>query len=146
MKKFRFTLEGVSKVRGHEVKSRQAALAESARQLSAAQGSQARLVEALRASLNRPAHPGEVPVADLVDLERERQSLRTALDRSDERIRGWLRKVETERDELIEARRKAEAVEKLRERRYLEFVREVIREEQATTDEVAGRTAQKKAA
>lgn len=139
MKRFRFPLEGVSKVRETEVKAREATLARAQRGLAEAGETQRRLVDAMRQSLRTRPAGAVVDVSDLLEVERERERIRGALIQQDEKLRGWLREVETERDQLLEAKRRAEAVEKLRERRYLEFIQQVLREEQGQTDEVAGR-------
>lgn len=139
MKRFRFPLEGVSKVRDNEVKAREATLASAQRELHAARETKSRLIDAMRSSLRRPGQSNVIDVTDLLALERERNRLRAQLTQQDEHLRNWIRQVEAERDRLLEARQKAEAVEKLRERRYLEFVQQVLREEQGMTDEVAGR-------
>ncbi|MFN8548496.1 MAG: flagellar export protein FliJ [Candidatus Eisenbacteria bacterium] len=139
MKRFRFPLEGVSKVRETEVKSREATLARAQRGLAEAGEAQRRLVDAMRQSFRARPAGTVVDVSDLLEVERERARIRGALIQQDEKLRGWLREVESERDQLLEAKRRAEAVEKLRERRYLEFIQQVLREEQGQTDEVAGR-------
>lgn len=146
MKRFRFPLEGVSKVRETEVKAREGTLAQAQRGLEEAGEAQRRLIDAMRSSLRHRPSGAVVDVSDLVELERERARIRGALLQQDEKLRGWLRQVETERDGLLEAKRKSEAVEKLRERRYLEFVQQLLREEQGHTDEVAGRMRMRRAA
>jgi hypothetical protein len=45
------------------------------------------------------------------------------------RIQKWIRAVETDRCSLLDAHQGARALERLRERRYLEFVREVLCDE-----------------
>lgn len=146
MKRFRFPLEGVSKVRENEVKAREGTLARAQRGLEEAGNAQRQLIDAMRSSLRHRPSGTVVDVSDLIELERERARIRGALLQQDEKLRGWLRQVETERDGLLEAKRKSEAVEKLRERRYLEFVQQLLREEQGHTDEVAGRMRMRRAA
>ncbi len=117
MKRFRFPLDGVSKVRENEVKSREGTLARAQRGLQEAGEAQRRLVDAMRSSLKHRPPGTVVDVTDLIELERERARIRGALLQQDEKLRGWLRQVESERDNLLEARRKSEALEKLLESR-----------------------------
>lgn len=139
MRKFQFSLEGVSRVREQLVKSRELELAKATHELVAAEAARHRLADALKRSLRAAPDGAVVDVTELLALERDRRRLATEMKRENVRIETWLRRVETERMALLHARRQAEAVEKLREKRYLEFVRSVIREEQKLTDEVAGR-------
>lgn len=79
-------------------------------------------------------------VADLLAWDRNRQQVQREVVLDEEKLARWALQVEEERARLLEAHREAEAVEKLRERRYVEFVREVLRVERKEMDEVAART------
>ncbi len=140
MKKFHFTLEGVARVRELGVKERERTLAaahDAQRQAEEARvGAAARLEHAVASS---PAGT-IVHVRHLLELDAERRRLRTELLREENRLQHEDRRVEAERGLLIEARRGAQAVEKLRERRYAEFLRAVVRAEQKVTDEAAARS------
>lgn len=141
MKRFQFPLDGLVKVRTQEVKTKQAQLASASRELAAAETARGRLADALRSSLRTAPHGSVVDVSSLLELERERMRLRHAMEEETTRIDQWLRRVEDERLQLTMARKRAEAVERLRQQRYLDFVRAIVRDEQKETDEVAGRVA-----
>lgn len=140
MKKFRFTLEGVARVRELGVKERERTLSaarEAQRVAEASCGEAARRLE--QAVTAAPAGV-VVQVRHLLELDAERRRLRTELLREESQLQREAERVEAERERLIEARRGAQAVEKLRERRYTEFLRAVVRAEQKATDEAAART------
>lgn len=138
MKKFQFGLEGVARVRKHELTTRQTALAEASRELQAAEETRTRLVAVLKETLEHSPRGSVVDIRALLTLERERESLRRQLLRENLRVEQSLDRVERERRHLLESKRRSEAVEQLRQTRYAEFVREVLRDEQKATDEVAG--------
>jgi len=140
VKKFQFGLEGVARVRKHELKTRQTALADASRELQAAEETRTRLVAVLKETLEQSPRGSVVDIRALLTLERERESLRRQLLRENLRVEQSLDRVERERRDLLESKRRSEAVEQLRQTRYAEFVRAVLRDEQKVTDEVAGKS------
>ncbi len=146
MKKFRFPLEAAARVRDLAVREREIELAGALREKEAAELARRRSEESWRRSLGR-ARPGTVvDVRELLERDAERRRLRAVLGHDEERFRRSGDTVDSERSRLLTARRDAQAVEKLRERRYVEFLRAVLREEQKATDETASRRDQMKKA
>ena len=139
MRKFRFPLEGVARVRGLAVRQREVGLAQALEALAQAEEARRRQEEEIRGSLRSAPRGSVVHVRQLLEQDRHLRQLRAQLARVKEREALGEAGVAEERTRLMEARRHAEAVEKLRARRYEEFLREVLREEQKGTDEVAAR-------
>jgi flagellar export protein FliJ len=139
MRRFRFRLEGAHRVREIVVRERELGLARARRELEAASESRRAAEEKVRSALEAP-RPTVISVSRLIEQDAEQRRLLHELRREQEHLSEWSARVEDERALLLEARRDVKAVEKLRERRYLEFLREVIRQEQKGVDEVAART------
>jgi flagellar FliJ protein len=144
MRKFRFPLEGVARVRELAVRRREVTLARAREELARAEEQRRLDAEAIRQSLRSAPRGSVVQVRQLLERDRELQRLRARLARQEEVLAEREAGMADERSRLLEARRDAKAVEKLRERRYVEFVREVVREEQKGTDEVASNRARQK--
>jgi len=139
VKKFSFPLEGVSKLRERAVRDRELALARAHEELAEAEQAQRASQEELRRAVAHAPAGTIVHVRHLLELDAERRRLRADLLRKERRVESTHQKVVADRDQLVAARREAQVVERLRERRYLEFLRACLREEQKQTDEVAGR-------
>ncbi len=143
MKKFRFALEGVARVRARDVLAHEVKLARHREALAEAERARNDAATALRHSVAQAPVGTVVPVRRLLELDAERRQLAGALRREERRLEGSSQAVDSARERLLEARREAKAVEMLRGRRYVEFLQAVRHEEQQATDEVAGRMAQR---
>jgi len=146
MKKFRFSLEGVSKLQGMAVRHSELTLARAWEALLHAESERTSKQSALSRSVHSAPRGSFVAVQHLCDHDAEVRRLQVELAKSSTRRDGQAALADAARGNLIEARRRAKAVEKLRERRYLEFVREILREEQKGMDETASRRYQEKRA
>lgn len=137
MKRFRFALDGLVRVREQEVRDQQIRLANAARAYE-----QARLVRDERqALLDRLTLPPSASIdpAEKASLEEDRAALRRQLQRDEQSLRLHAERLRAEQEELERVNQRKEAVLNLRERRYLEFVRAVLRDEQKEHDEIASR-------
>jgi len=72
---------------------------------------------------------GTLDIGALLDEERRVRVLHRQRHAAIHRLQSWIREVEEDRQRLLTARREARALARLRERRYLEFVCEVLRDE-----------------
>ena len=139
MKRFRFPLDGLQRVREQQVREREIALARKVKEHRETGRMRDGQMERLEVSVRKAPRGQVVDVTELLESERERHRLRRDLRDTEEKLAGWALQIEEERVHLLTAHREAEAVARLRERRYLEFVREVLRADQKQTDEVASR-------
>jgi flagellar FliJ protein len=146
MRKFRFPLEGVARVRELAVRRREVDLAQAHEALARAEEARRRSEEELRRSLRSAPQGTVVQVRQLLEQDRALRRLRSRLQSEHETLDSSAAGVDRQRGLLLEAKREAEAVDKLRARRYQEFLREVLREEQKATDEVASRRMREKRA
>ncbi len=147
MKRFRFPLDALIKVRQAKVDEARLKLAETER----SRLREEELIMEISRKIEEAAEQSERSGAiDAVSLAAEQEyvgHLRAERERALSRLERWIALVEKDRKRLLEARRDLEALERLREKRYLEFVREVLREETKEIDEAASvRHARKEAA
>ena len=138
IKPFRFTLESVYNLRQEAVDRANDHLAREMLQLNRKQQSveqidqrieQAR--EGFREAMSSGTYSGLILQLRqfMVSLEQERTNRQSTLE-------GYLARVETCRKVVIAARRKLEAIEKIRAKRKLEYEAKWIREEQKEMDEL----------
>lgn len=139
MRKFRFALEGIERLRARDVRTHEVELAKTRDALAQAERAREGAASALKLSVAQAPAGTVVHVRHLLELDAERRRLTGNLRREEARLEGSSQAVESERGRLLEARRGARAVEMLRGRRYLEFLHAVRQEEQKMTDEVAAR-------
>ena len=139
MRKFRFALEGIERLRARDVRTHEVELAKTRDALAEAERAREGAATALRCSVAQAPAGTVVHVRRLLELDAERRRLTGELQREEKRLQGSSQAMESERERLIEARRGARAVEMLRGRRYSEFLQAVRHEEQKMTDEVAAR-------
>lgn len=138
MKKFRFALQGLERIREAGVDRAQAQLAGSERARRAEEEGLMRLDQDLAAHAGSCPRQGRLDSAALVAEDRYLGALRVRREAALGRLDQWVETVEADRRRLSRARQEHKAVERLRERRYLEFLREVLRDEGRELDEVAG--------
>ena len=137
MRRFRFALQGLEKMRQARVDEARLTLARS----QGAQRAEEELIMNLGQEIeNTAAEATRDDILDMTELlEEQRYTGELRRRRADalERLEGWIAVVEGDRQRLIKASQEHKALERLRERRYLEFVQDVLREEGQITDEVA---------
>jgi flagellar FliJ protein len=146
VRKFHFSLEPLVRVRSLAVREREVALARAQEALQEAEKRRQEKEVELRRALGTAPRGAVVQVRELLEMDAERRRLRGQLHRAEQQLAQSGGQVEQERSHLLDARRDEKVVGKLRERRYFEYIRELLRHEQKALDEVAGRAAQKKRA
>ncbi len=138
MKRFRFALQGLEKVRQAKVDEARLALARSEAARQAEEGRIMSLEQGIEATAAEANRVGVLDMNALLEEERYVGELRRRRAEALERLETWIAAVEADRTRLMTARKEQKALERLRERRHLEFLREVLREEAQTLDEAAG--------
>jgi flagellar export protein FliJ len=138
VKKFRFALSGLEKLRQAGVDRAFAELARSERARLKEEEGIMRLNAAMVENTGVYPRNGRLDGAALAEESRYLGTLRTRRQVALTRLEDWITTVERDRRQLTHARKELKAVERLRERRYLEFVREVLREEGRDLDEAGG--------
>jgi flagellar export protein FliJ len=139
MKRFRFALEGLEKVRQARVDEAQLALARSEAARRAQEGRIMSLEQEIATTAAESKREGILDMNALLEEEQYIDDLRRQRGEALERLETWITAVEADRQRLLNARKEQKAIERLRERRYLEFMREVMREETQMIDEAAGK-------
>ena len=137
MKSCRFALSGVEKVRQARVDAAGLALAHSEAAKRAQEDRMMRLEQEMVSTATASSREGVLDVPGLLREEQYVGELRRQRDETLGRIEQWITVVEQDRQELLKARLERKALERLRERRYLEFVKDVLRDENQVTDEAA---------
>jgi flagellar protein FliJ len=140
LRKFRFPLEGVARIRDMALREREIDLARAQETMHQAEEARRLRELEMKQSLRAAPRGTVVHVRQLLEQDTELRRLRVQLRRQEQVLAAASVRVDEGRGRVVEARREAEAVEKLRQRRYQEFLREVLREEQKVTDEAAART------
>ncbi len=146
MRKFRFPLEGAARVRELHVKTCQADLARTQLESKEAEEESRLAEEAIRRSVQSAPQGMMVQVQHLVERDNRLRRLKADARMKEENLKRTLTEVEEGRARLVEARRGARAVDKIRERRYVEFLKAVLSDEQKMTDETASRSHREKEA
>ncbi len=139
MKKFRYRLEPILKIKSHTEKQRQkdhaAALQQVYRQkehLAAIDNERSRTFDFQRTRLEGRIHTHQLLAASryLVRLKRDTMS-------GSELLKGLEREAERKRQQLVQASRERKIYEKLRERQEAKFNQEVELHDRKTLDELA---------
>lgn len=139
MQRFRFSLETALTLRVRQEEQARLAAAEQERRFQEAQRQMAELDRDLqrhqqhRAELQR----AEVDIQLLSDADRYAASLARVCSQQSERVHAAARALQAARETLHQRRQEREALEKLRERRLAEHVREQHRQEQQALDEAS---------
>ncbi|MBU1701720.1 MAG: flagellar FliJ family protein [Candidatus Eisenbacteria bacterium] len=148
MKRFRFPLSGVQRVREEETKGEQRKLAHHHRvesqareKLEDAKKAEGKGMETARRQLTQQDNAWEVHQGrrHLEDLQYQRRTAAQGVTDSEKRT-GQARQ------EFQEAERREKILERLRDRRYSEFVRFILRDEQKEMDEFASQQFRRRAA
>ena len=139
MKRFRFALHGLEKVRQARVDEARLRLARSEGTKRAEEERIMSLEQEIAATAADSKRDGVLDMNALLEEDRYIDDLRRRRGEALERLETWIAAVEADRQRLRLARKEQKALERLRERRYLEFVREVMRDETQTIDEAAGK-------
>ncbi|MFH1144397.1 MAG: hypothetical protein V1774_07645 [Candidatus Eisenbacteria bacterium] len=138
MKRFRFRMEGLEKIREAAVDRARLRLAGSERVRRTEEERLMQIDAALAREVGSVPRTGMLDTHALLEEERRVLSLRDERQAAIVRLDEWIQTVETDRERLLGARQEARALARLRERRYLEFVREVLHDEKEQIDESAG--------
>lgn len=139
VKRFRFALQGLEKVRQARVDAARLALARSERTRREEEERIMSLEQEITATAADAKRDGVLDLNVLLEEEQYIDDLRHRRGEALERLETWIAAVEADRQRLLRARKERKALERLRERRYLEFVREVMRDETQSIDEAAGK-------
>ncbi len=143
-KKFHFRLEAVQAMRARERDERRRAVADAVRAVTAEERRIDLLSEQLRDNVKQTRDERSGNRLDLVALRGQQfhQSwLHGRLFESFKALSESEKTLEVERAKLGLASSRLKAIEKLREKRWIQHVKQLDREEQAINDESAGRTA-----
>ncbi len=97
------------------------------------------LEQEIAATAGESQREGVLDMNILIEEEHYLEDLRRRRSEALERLETWITAVEADRLRLLNVRKEQKAIERLRERRYLEFMREVLRDETQTIDEAAGK-------
>ena len=143
MKKFRFALEGLERVRRQAVREEEIRLAERLQMERTVRSERDRVEGILvRSDLERP----EGDASALSIWEIRRQWLREEIGRLDGEVTRANEATSFQRGRLEDAERRRQVVDRIRERQRLEYVREMLKEEQRELVEIAGQADYRKAA
>ena len=145
MKRFRFRLSGLERIRRGTVDRAYAQLARSERERRHGEEEIMHWDAAIAEGTGRISRQGRVDAAALANEARDLGTLRDRRHSASQRLEGWISAVEADQQRLSRSRQELKAVERLREQRFLEFVREVLREETREIDEVAAVRHQRRA-
>jgi len=91
----------------------------------------------MKGTAEKASREGVLDMTAIIEEQVYQDDLRRKRDESRERLEQWMAQVESDRQRLMGARKEHKALERLRERRYLEFVQEVLRDENIASDEAA---------
>ena len=139
MKKFKFRLESLLKVKEHLERERQKEHAEArervARQRDRLSGLDAQRQTTVRQQRERLT--GDISVADLLVCSRYLVKLKSSTMEGTEILRGLEAEADQSRDRLIDASRQKKIYDKLRERQREKYLEELKRLENKEIDEIA---------
>jgi flagellar export protein FliJ len=139
MRRFHFALDGLGRVRSLAVREHEVALARAREDLAIAEAVHDRRAAEYHAAMRLAPRGSVISVRRLMERDASLTELRRQVHEQERRVAGAEARVATVRAGLVEARKEERALEKLRERRYREFTREVLRQEQKGHDETAAR-------
>ncbi len=137
MKRFRFRMQGLEKVRQARVDCARLALARSEKTRRAEEERIMKLEQGVQETTAAATREGVLDMTELLAEQRYIAELRRQREDALQRLEAWIATVEQDRQRLLQASKEQKALERLRERRYLEFVQEVLREESQVSDEAA---------
>jgi flagellar export protein FliJ len=137
VKRFRFALQGLEKLRQARVDEARLALAKSASAQRVEEENIMTIEEQIQNTAAGATREGILDMTEVLEEERYVNDLRRRRTDAFERLGQWIAVVEEDRQRLLKASQEHKALEKLHERRHLEFMREVLREEGHMNDEAA---------
>jgi flagellar FliJ protein len=142
MKKFKFRLAPLLRVRAYIEKQRQKEHAAAVKEVLKQKNQLARLgsQREVIADAQRAAASGTFTSADLLVCSRYLLKLRKDTLIGSELLHGLEREAEKKRKKLVEASRERQVYEKLEERQRERYLKEAARVEQKETDEIAVNT------
>ncbi|MBU0984857.1 MAG: flagellar export protein FliJ [candidate division Zixibacteria bacterium] len=139
MKKFKYRLEPLLKVRKHREKERQKEHAAAMKKVQDQQDQLHRIDDSKMATIDshRQRLMGKITVAEALVCSRYLTRLKRDRLAGYEILQGLKRKAETRREELVEAARERKIYELLREKQERRHLKEIEDFEQKETNEVA---------
>ena len=137
MKRFRFRMQGLEKVREAQLDRARLVLARSEAMRRAEEERIMKLEQGVRDTTATATREGVLDMTEVLAEQQYIAALRLQREGALERLESWIATVEQDRQRLLQASKEHKALERLRERRYLEFVQEVLREESQVSDESA---------
>ncbi len=148
-KKFRFTLDVVRRIRQQAQNAQKRVVADAVRAVATTQEQISRTTRELKDTIDHSRSFRDVARPDLA-LLRGNQVYRGYLHRrileSQEELAARKKKLADERKTLAETTKQLKVIEKLREKRWMRYLAEVRREEQAGYDESAAQSYMRKRA
>lgn len=139
MTQFHFRLSTLLRLRENEREQRQLELAQSLEAERIIREQLAAISSEISAAKDRvrvASSPGEVPVDELLELQRYGLQLRLQSASVTEKLGNVRNEIDRRRHVLVEANRQVRMLEKLREKQAAAFELERTRQEQKTLDEI----------
>ncbi|MBI4529887.1 MAG: flagellar export protein FliJ [Candidatus Latescibacteria bacterium] len=142
MQRFSFRLQTIERLRTHEENRRKEELAEARRCLIAEEGRLSRLHEQSNVYQSQLvfSQGEQLDMTDIVLVRTYLEELDRQIELQERQVEQAAIEVENRREVLVKVSQDRKVLEKLREKRYLDYRREANREEQIFLDEVAGRS------
>ena len=134
MKKYKFELETVLKVRNYREKAQQQKYAQALQKQTSLENHKQSLIDELSSYAHwSNSQNGAIDALHFQYIEQKHQQIR----KMDERIVRAKSETEAERKKLLEARRNTKAMENLEHQHRMAYLKEMDREEQKVMNEIA---------
>ena len=135
MKRFRFPLNGLARLREQQVRQQERRLGLALARLKSAEAIRDRITTQIDLKVQSTSTDSLWSVADRVALDQEQEQLRRALAQAALQIREENRNVLEERERLQAVERDREVLDRLREQKQEEYLRELMKHEQQELDD-----------
>jgi len=135
MKRFRFPLNGLARLREQQVRQQERRLAVVLSRLKSAETIRDRILMQLRLKVDAMPLEAEWSVAERLHLDQEQEQLRRSLRHAAAQIQEENRQVLEERERLHAVERDREVLDRLREQKQAEFLRDLMKQEQQELDD-----------
>lgn len=147
MKRFRFELQSVYRIKEHHRDLMREELAKANEALTILEEKKTELnseIDSARGRRKSESAASEINVDRLISTQRYEHVLIRDVADLDEKIRMVQEELELRRQRLVEADREVKALDILRDHRHRAYEKQVLREEAAELDEVAARIIQQR--
>jgi len=135
MKRFRFPLNGLARLREQQVHQQERRLGTALARLKSAEAIRDRIIAQLELKVQSTPMDAEWSVADRIALDEEQEQLRRALAQAALQVREENRNVLEERERLHAVEKDREILDRLREQKQEEYLRDLMRHEQQEMDD-----------